>query len=205
VCPDRWPRPYSNKIYPHRSIGQPLTGREGQIRFTGMRYPTDLPRATRQDLSAAFASDDPLAFVDQQISAVDNILNYGNAEKTKWQKARAAVETFGVGAAQSHEAAINPVPTHANGAAARPKTRRSSLLLLFHEQPGREWRTRELAAELERRGWAGPSGNEANKVSRTLPQMVAAGEIEALEKKGFYRLRTQQPDVRPQTLEEASL
>jgi hypothetical protein len=74
--------------------------------------------------------------------------------------------------------------------------------VLFSERPDHAWRTRELADELERRGWGGTSGNEANKVSRAVSLMTKENEIEAL-RKGVYRLRTARSDARPQALEEA--
>ncbi len=151
-----------------------------------MRYPTDLPTADPAELSAAFASDDPLAYIDQHVAAIDRINRWAEAENAKWQRARSAVEVFSPAVEPPLESPDDTPAGHVdakpasndngrpqlNGAGLRPKTRRAALLILFREHPNREWRTRELAAELERRGWAGPSGNEANKVSRSLAAMV---------------------------------
>ena len=178
-----------------------------------MRYPTELPTADRQELQAAMTADDPGAVIDQHVAAIDGIKRWAEAENAKWQRARAALDMFGASAAKLPDTGRTegretvPDTTSAtgpqiNGSGARPKTRRAALLILFHEQPQREWRTRELAAELERRGWAGHSGNEANKVSRSLAAMVDEGEIVNV-RKGVHKLRTQHPEQRPRTLEEA--
>jgi hypothetical protein len=173
-----------------------------------MRYPRDLPTADRQELSAAMASDDPVAFIDQHIAAINGIENWAVAESAKWQRAKVAVEMFGTTAGGADgsvelgdaETQVETRPSHASlNGGERPKTRRAALLILFREAPDREWRTRELADELGRRGWAGPSGNEANKVSRSLAVMVAAGEIDNV-RKGRYKLRTP-PGARPQPSE----
>jgi hypothetical protein len=179
-----------------------------------MRYPTDLPAADPQDLAAAFSSDAPLTYVAEREAALDTIRQWVETEQTKWAQARATLESFTTpvpdaddrqveAVAESHKPFV-ALAARQNGHVQRPKTRRASLLVVFHESPDRAWRTRELAAELESRGWAGPSGNEANKVSRSLASMVEDGEIVNV-RKGVYKLRTQPAEARPSTLQEASL
>jgi hypothetical protein len=151
-----------------------------------------------------------MAHIDRHVAAIDSIRRWAEAESTKWRGVRGAVELFDPSEEPgdvSDEDLSEPsqpivVVPHVNGAAARPKTRRQGLSMLFLEQPDRVWRTRELAEELERRGWGGPSGNESNKVSRVLSLMVSEGEIERVGKQGRYKLRTGHSESRPQTLEE---
>jgi hypothetical protein len=181
-----------------------------------MRYPTLLPTASREDLAAAFTSDDPLAYIDGNVATLDRVAQWVETESAKWRGIRRAIEPFDSGeqspgspesrdpAIEQPPAAVVPAHPDQNGAATRPKTRRQGLSMLFHEQPDRVWRTRELAQELEARGWGGPSGNESNKVSRVLSLMVSEGEIKAVGKQGRYKLRTDRPESRPQTLEEVS-
>jgi len=154
-----------------------------------------------------------MAHIDRHVAAIDSIRRWAEAESAKWRGVRGAVELFDPSEQPRDVSAKDPaeqpqpivVVPHVNGAAARPKTRRQGLSMLFHEQPDRVWRTRELAQELEVRGWGGPSGNESNKVSRVASHMVAENEIELIGKQGRYRLRTDHPESRPQTLEEAGM
>src|SRR5690242_2963934 len=106
-----------------------------------MRYPFDLPTADREELSAAFASHDPLAQIDERIAAIDRISRWAEAETAKWQRARAAVELFAGDAEEGVDVPVQragsaPETTASrldqlNGAARRPKTRRAALLVLF--------------------------------------------------------------------------
>ncbi len=153
------------------------------------------------------ASDDPLAIIDQHLAAIAGIRQWADAEGAKWERTKSTFKLFEASDEMAVEVDSGGHAAHvqarsANGATARPRTRRAALLVLFHEQPDREWRTRELATELARRGWAGGSGNEANKVSRNLASMVSDGEI-ASARKGVYKLRMQPPEARPSTLQEA--
>lgn len=171
-----------------------------------MRYPShdDLPVADGQDLAAALASDDPRAYIAERQAALHAVGLWVTNEDDKWAKALGAVDLFLEKSPKPQfavEDGLTLPPFDLPKRPDAPKTRRAALSALFHEQPDRVWRTRDLADEIERRGWAGPSGNESNKVSRVLSIMVGEGEIEQL-RKGSYRAARAQPDPRPQTLEE---
>jgi hypothetical protein len=183
----------------------------------GGMYPKDLPSAGREELTAALASPDHLAYIDARVRELDAFARWREKELAKWQNVRSAVALFASSVAESDDTddsgddlldipqePVGSDVAHLNGTASRPKTRRAGLLVLFHQHPNRVWRTRELAAELDARGWAGPSGNEANKVSRSLAVMVEDGEIQQI-RKGAYKLKTRRPDARPSTLEEGRL
>jgi hypothetical protein len=174
-----------------------------------MRYANDIPVATRADLLAVMRAEDPVQVVDSNLEVLRQIGETVAGEVAKWKQAREALGSFdndpretgvpksevrtasdsagAADAATSISGELRGAPNNGGRAnrATIPLHRRHALIRLLSSQPGRAWRTRELAEEIERVEPEG-AGDMGNLVSRALGVLEDEGLVERI-KKGTVR------------------
>jgi len=158
--------------------------------------------STAVDLAEVFRTGDPLTAIDKRLADIKAAQVTLADEQKRWEQLREAVERFAVQAdpgrnvSPSKDTVSRPgrvrrvrPPVRRRVRVPRPSlnARQEAALKLMREAPGREWRLRELVAELTGRGWLDETDWLDNQLAKDLPVLVGRGLLER-PMKGVYRL-----------------
>jgi hypothetical protein len=155
-----------------------------------MTYVDQTKPAQPSDLLDVMRSENPRQTIQVKLSDLANLRRFVEAEHAKWDGLLRTLELFGISDEQPKS---EPEAHHAHAGDSTPpparftipRQRRGVLIGILRGEPGRLWRTAELAAEVRKFEPDG-AGDMGNLVSRAISVLEQEGLVKRV-KKGTVR------------------